>query len=282
MTTDLLGRTILVTGSTAGLGLASAHALAARGATVILAGRSAARVGAAAEAIRQKVPEARLDRVLFDLEDLSSVERAVTEIGSRFPTLDVLLNNAGLVTPARELGAGGLERMHAANHTGPARLTWGLLPLLRKSADGRVVFVASEAHRFGYADLDDLRCERRFMSLRQYGRTKLYNLLFAAELARRPEAEGLAILCAHPGAVATSLGHSDSAIAEAIRKFIGLFMRTPEKGAETQVWLAADPSLRGRRGYFADRKEKVPNAAARDEALARALWDLTFPSTPGA
>jgi retinol dehydrogenase 12 len=266
-------RAAIVTGASGGIGLETARALAGRGYHVVLLCRNGQKADAARDDIASTVPDASLDIVLADLSRLDQVRTAAAEFRERLDRLDVLVNNAGVMARHRESTPEGLDLSLATNHLGPFLLTNELLPLLRASAPSRIVNVASEAHKFGKLRLDDLQATRGYgpLGMRRYGETKLMNILFTRELARRLERSGVTVNAVHPGTVTTNLG-------EPPKIFVALssrFMRTPAQGAVTSVVVATDPSLDGVTGHYfmngkqADRKL---SRAARNDELASALW----------
>jgi retinol dehydrogenase-12 len=189
----------------------------------------------------------------------------------------VLLNNAGVVLLRRETSADGYEMTFAVNHLAYFALTSLLLERLQATPGARIVSVASEAHRFGgRLDFDDLQSERRYRGLGVYGRSKLCNILWTRELARRLAGTGVTANCCHPGGVATRLGQTDAAWTRALSRVVGLFLLTPEQGARTSVYLATAPGLGSVSGrYFAKERELQPSRAARDDAAARRLWEVS-------
>ena len=264
----------MVTGASGGIGLETARGLAERGYHVVLLCRSPQKADAARADIVSTVPGASLDIVLADLSRMDQVRTAAAEIIERLERLDVLVNNAGIVARHRETTPEGLDLPLATNHLGPFLLTILLVPLLRTSAPSRIVIVASEAHKFSKLHLDELQTPRGYgpLGMRRYGETKLMNILFARELARRLAGSGITVNAVHPGTVATNLGGPPKAIA----KVSSRFMRTPAAGASTSLVVATDPSLEEvTGGYFmngtqADRKL---SRQARDDELATALWE---------
>jgi len=266
-------RTAVVTGASGGIGLETARALAGRGYHVVLLCRNPQKADAARVEIESTVPEAALDIVLADLSRMDQVRTAAAEVDQRLERLDVLVNNAGVMARHRESTPEGLDLALATNHLGPFLLTNELLPLLRESAPSRIVNVASEAHKFGKLRLDDLQATRGYgpLGMRRYGETKLMNILFTRELARRLEGTGVTVNAVHPGAVTTNLGAPP-------RVFTALsarYMRTPAQGAFTSVMVATDPSLEGVTGaYFMNGKQADEKLSrqARDDELASALW----------
>ena len=267
----------VVTGANSGIGLETARELARRGFHVVLLCRSAERAAAAKADIDGSVDGASTEIVLGDLGLQADVRRAAAEIIEKLDRLDVLVNNAGISVRKQEKTAEGHDVMLAVNHLGPFLLTSLLLPLLTESAPSRIVNLASDAHKFGKLHLDDLERARRgygLLGLPRYGETKLMNILFTRELARRIEGTGVTANAVHPGAVNTNLGAPPKAIVAIISKF----MKSPEQGAFTSLVVATDPALDGVSGaYFADSKradDKV-NKAGRDDALARELWTRT-------
>ena len=211
VTADLAGRICLVTGASNGLGEATALALAALGARVILICRDAARGARALEDVKRRTGNGGVELVLADLGSLASIERAAHLVAARHRRLDVLVNNAGLVTLRRTLTADGFEATFGVNHLGSFALTNRLLPLLRAGAPSRVVNVSSDAHRGVVLDFDDLQGERHYSFWTAYRRSKLANILFTAELARRLSGSGVTANALHPGAVRTGLGDRDHA-----------------------------------------------------------------------
>lgn len=279
MTTDasLRDKTCVMTGATSGIGLAAAVELAARGARLVLVARNPARADDALAAIRARTPDAPVEVVRGDLAKLAEVRDAAEAILARCPQIDILFNNAGVVKLKRETTPDGFEAMFGVNHLAYFVLTNRLLDRLRATPNARIVSTASEAHRFGGAlDFDDLQSERSFGGFKTYGRSKLCNILWTRELARRLAGSGVTANCFHPGAVATRLGQTDAAWTKLLSRVLGIFMLSPEQGASTGVFLAAAPEVATVSGrYFAKSREKKPAAYGQDDAAAKRLWEIS-------
>jgi NAD(P)-dependent dehydrogenase (short-subunit alcohol dehydrogenase family) len=273
--------TVVLTGATRGIGRAAAIELAGRGAEVGVVGRDAARVRATAEEARASGEGAPVHEHVADLERMDEVRRLAADLLDAYPRIDVLANNAGAMFTSRHVTPDGFERTFALNHLAPFLLTDLLLERLTASR-ARVVTTASDAHKGGVLDLDDLQSERgRFRPGRAYGTTKLCNVLFTRELQRRNPA--IAANCFHPGVIRSGFGKNDGALVRLGLTLVGPFMRSPERGAGSLVWLALDPvagELRGQ--YVEDGRPVRPSAQAQDDHLAAELWDrseeLTAPA----
>ena len=275
---DLMrGATVLVTGGTGGIGLATATGLAALGARVGIVGRSAVRSGAAADAVRRKVPTARVDLFVADLSAQDEVRRVAAEVKQTYPRLDVLVNNAGGYWAHRHVTVDGLEHTFALNHLAPFLLTHELGDLLVAGAPARVVTVSSGAQSMGRIDLDDLQGERSYNGQRAYSQSKLANVLFTYELARRLEGSGVTANVLHPGVVRTAFGREDSGrLMRLMLPVVRPFMKTPERGAATSIHVASSPAVAGVTGrYFANNRQKQSAKATYDRDLAARLWDAS-------
>ena len=273
---DLTGRTCLVTGATSGIGEETALGLARRGARVLIVGRSRERGERSLARVRAESGNDTVELLLADLASLSEIRQLAREVLEACPQLHVLVNNAALVTLRRTTSVDGFETMFAVNHLAYFALTNLLLERLVASAPARIVNVASNAHRFGRIDLDDLQSERRFGAMRSYGRTKFANILFTTELARRLEGTGVTANCLHPGGVATRLGRDNGLLGRVATRLLKPFLLTPARGAATSLHLATAPELEAVSGrYFAKRREAQPSPGAQDPALARRLWELS-------
>jgi NAD(P)-dependent dehydrogenase (short-subunit alcohol dehydrogenase family) len=275
---DLRGKTCLVTGATSGIGRASAVALAGMGAKLFLLCRDPAR----AEALRAEIADGTGRRdvaiLLADLSSQRDIRRAAAEFLATGEPLHVLLNNAGVVQMQRTETVDGIETTFAVNHLAYFLLTNLLLERIVRSAPARIVNVASDAHRLGGAlDFDDLGAARRYSGMAVYGRSKLANLYFTRELARRLEGSGVTVNAVHPGAVRTGLGqNNDAPVLKLLTGLVRPFFRSPERGAETSIWLCSSPDVAGvSGGYFADCKPRSPHRLANDEAASRRLWDAS-------
>ncbi|MCL7958614.1 MAG: SDR family oxidoreductase [marine benthic group bacterium] len=272
MTNELRDRTVLVTGASAGIGRATATALARMGANVLMASRSRERGEAAVRAIADEVSGARLHLLLADLSTIEGVRSLADQTLAASDRLDVLVNNAGLYTRQRESSSDGFEMQFAVNHLAPFLLTALLSERLEASAPARIVMVSSEAHRRGRIDFDDIHGERRYSGLGAYTQSKLANLLFTRERARRLSGTGVTANAAHPGVVATRLLFEGFGPL----RLLGPFLKTPEQGARTIVHVASAPALERLTGlYFIDGESARPSARARDDDTARRLWDLS-------
>ena len=273
---DLSGRTAVVTGASTGIGLAACRRLAAMGAGLVLVSRDPDRLAAAAAEVRaaaRTVAGGAISTMTCDLSSLAAVRGLAAELLRRCPRIDLLVNDAGGVSARRRTTVDGLERTFAVNHLAPYLLTRLLLPRLLESAPARVVTVASVAHRKAGLDLDDLQLERGYSVMRAYGRSKLCNILFTRELARRVAGSGVTATCLHPGAVATPIWNGAPWYARPALAVARRFMLSPEQGAEPLVRLAADPALAGLSGvYLEEGAVREPSRLGRDEALARRLW----------
>lgn len=265
----------LVTGASSGVGLVTARVLAQRGWTVVCASRGS---GAGADAVARLRHETGSERLHFLPADLSRPRDAVSlaeAFRQRFDRLDALVNNAGAFVQRRTTTADGLELTFALNHLGPFALTMALVPELRAAA-GRVVTVSSNAAMGAKLQLDDPNSERRYIGWAAYAWSKLCNQLFTLELGRRLDGSGVSAYAMHPGFVATSFGHTGGVMGAAVRVAQRLFGRTPERGADTLVWLVSDPTFVGvSGGYYIDRRERPVAPKARDEAAQRRLWAVS-------
>jgi retinol dehydrogenase-12 len=265
------GKTVVITGASSGIGKVAARELAAAGAHVIVV----ARPSPWAEAAHREI--AAVGRADLEWADLSSqvqIRELAARLGDR--PISVLINNAGAVFPTRQLSPDGIEATLATNHLGSFLLTQLLLPTLKANAPARIVNVASDAHRRGRIDLDDLQAQTRYRSFRVYSNSKLANVLFTAELARRLAGTGVTANCLHPGVVRSGFARQYSGITKWIWKLGGLFMISPEHGARTMIYLASSPAVAGVSGqYFQRCRAVVPSRAARDPELARRLWDAS-------
>ncbi len=259
---------IVLTGATRGIGQAAAVALARGGAELVLVGRDPARVRAVAEQARS-AGDAPVHEHVADLALMAEVRRLAGELRDAYPRIDVLANNAGALFASRRLTSEGLEQTLALNHLAPFLLT----ALLRGRLEGgAVITTASDAHKGGRLELDDLQSERGYAAMRVYGTSKLCNILFTRELSRR--APELRANCFHPGVVRTGFGKNETGIWKVLTTLAAPFSRSPERGARSLVWLAASPDAAQLRGaYVVDEKVATPSAAARDDALAEGLWE---------
>lgn len=267
------GKVCLVTGATSGIGYEAALELARRGAAVTLAARDRARGEDARDRLRAASGSRDVEVLLCDLADLSSVRAAAAEFEKDHPRLDVLLNNAGVFHTKREITKDGLESTFEANHLGHFLLTTLLLDLLRRSAPSRVINVTSALHFRGRMDWDDLQMKSRYSGSASYSNSKLANVLFTRELAKRLAGSGVTVNCVHPGVIATRLTRE---MPRPLQWLLSLVLTTPQKGARPLVRLSADADVAELTGRYFDRlKEKPAAAQAQDDAAAARLWQVS-------
>lgn len=271
------GRLALITGSTAGIGRAAAFALADMGASLVLVARNAAKAQQVATEIQAASPGASVEVLIGDLSVQAQVRKVAADFKAKHNRLDVLINNAGGVFSPRQVTADGLEMTFALNHLAYFLLTNLLLDTLIAGGPARVVSVSSGAHMAGHIDFDNLQGEKRYTSFGAYGRSKLANILFTTELARRLAGTGVTANAIHPGAVRSDFGMNT--VSGPFRFVFGLarpFMLTPEQGADTLVYMASSPDVEGKTGgYYAKRKLAATSAEAKDAALAARLWTVS-------
>jgi NAD(P)-dependent dehydrogenase (short-subunit alcohol dehydrogenase family) len=271
----MAGKTVLVTGGTAGIGKATALGLARLGAHVAITGRDQTRVESTAREIR--AGGERVDTFVADLSVQSHVRRLADEARQRLPRIDVLVNNVGGYWNTRHLTADGREHTFALNHLAPFLLTNLLLDRLTHSAPARVVTVASNAQAMGHIDFDDLDGERSYSGARAYNQSKLANVLFTYELARRLRGTSVTANALHPGLVSTAFGVEDPGRAQRLLvPFLRPFMKTPARGAATSIHVASAPDLEQVTGrYFANSKPKTSAKPSYDETTATRLWQVS-------
>ena len=277
MTGESRLRVCLLTGATLGIGRAAAEALAPMGMELVLVARDRSRLDALASELQRRAPGAKVSVLVGDLSRTSEVRRIAREFRATHDRLHVLLNNAGAMFTRREITPEGLERTLALNHLAYFVLTEELLPLLRASAPARIVNVSSDAHLRKRIDFEDLMSARgRYRPLAVYGRTKLMNILFTRELARRLEGTGVTVNAMHPGFVRSGFGQNNAGLLATLVKWGQAFARTPERGARTLVYLATSPAVAGVTGkYFYDERERRTSPEAQDMEAARRLWEVS-------
>ncbi|HEU0237237.1 MAG TPA: SDR family NAD(P)-dependent oxidoreductase [Candidatus Limnocylindrales bacterium] len=274
---SMRGKTVLITGGTGGIGRATAVGLSALGARVGITGRDRARAEAAAAAITHASGNSAVDVFVADLSSQEEVRRMAVEVLAAYPRLDVLVNNVGGFWAHRHATADGLERTFALNHLAPFLLTSLLLERLQASAPARIVTVSSGAQSMGTIDFDDLMGEPSYSGQRAYNQSKLANVLFTYELARRIDGTGVTATVLHPGMTSTAFGAEDTARGWGpLIAIMRRFMRTPARGAETSVYLASSPDVEGVSGrYFADRTAKRSHPSSYDTATSARLWRVS-------
>jgi len=271
------GKVCIVTGASSGIGLAAATDLAARGARVGLVCRNPEKGQAALDSIYARTGNEHVELFLADLASQAQIRQLAKLLQSRFPKIDVLLNNAGVTNLKRESTVDGIEAVFAVNHLAYFLLTTLLLPNIEASEAGRIVCVASDASRFVKGiQLDDPGFEERWRPMAAYGHSKLANILFVRELAHRLEGTAVTANALHPGAVRTSLGANNGWIAKLVLPLVAPFFRTPEKGAETAIYLATSQDVEGQSGgyYYDCKPHKIPEAGQSDRVAAE-LWALS-------
>ncbi|MGV8910043.1 MAG: SDR family oxidoreductase [Propionicimonas sp.] len=272
----LAGKTVLVTGGTGGIGRATALGLAMMGAHLAITGRDRQRTEDAAREIRA-AGGGQVDAFVADVSSQVEVRRLADEVLHALPRIDVLVNNVGGYWNTRHRTADGLERTFALNHLAPFLLTNLLLDRLKESAPARVVTVSSNAQAMGRIGFDDLQGERAYAGSRAYNQSKLANVLFTYELARRLQATSVTANALHPGVVSTSFGAEDPGRIQ--RLFVPLmrpFMKTPAQGAATSIHLAWDPDLEHVSGqFFANSKPRRSSKRSYDQAAAARLWQVS-------
>jgi len=272
--TTLEGKDCVVTGANSGIGKELSRELARAGARVFMVCRNRAKGQAALEEIASDTGNDNVVLLSADVSSMASLRAFAQDFEARTPKVDILMNNAGVYLPQRMVSEDGHEMMFATNHLGAFAITALLMPKLIAADRPRVVTTSSMGHKLSRLDWDDLDCERRFGALRQYGTSKLMNILFTRELARRQEK--IAASCFHPGAVGTNFAQQEPGALGSLVKLGKLFLRTPKKGADTGYWLASShEGGDARGGYYMNRREARPNKLGRSDDAARRLWEVS-------
>jgi len=273
----LRGRQVLITGATNGIGLAAAEALAARGANVAMVGRAQSRTKAAESLVKAAAaPGVVVSTHLADLSSQAAVRKLAAEVVARYGKIDVLVNNAGAMYTSRQVSVDGIELTWAVNHLAPFLLTNLLLDRLKASAPARIITTASDAHLGATIPFDDLNAERSYRGFGRYKETKLANILFTSELARRLEGSNVTAHSFHPGLVVSGFNRNNGLLMDMAMLLLRPISRNVQKGAETLVWLATSPDVISTNGrYYVDMHARLPSPAAQDIATARRLWEIS-------
>ncbi len=270
------GKICLVTGATSGIGKVTARALAARGATVIVVGRNPDKSAATVAQIRQQTGNSAVEFMLADLSSLQQVRQLAEEFKKRYQHLHVLVNNAGAIYFSRQETVDGFELTFALNHLNYFLLTNLLLDTLKASAPSRIVNVSSAVHASGTINFDDLQARNKYSGMSIYGQSKLANVLFTYELARRLAGTGVTANAVHPGMVATNFAANNGLLGRLARPVMNLMSISEEEGADTIIYLATSPEVEGVTGkYFVKRRAVPSSQESYDEAEARRLWQVS-------
>jgi NAD(P)-dependent dehydrogenase (short-subunit alcohol dehydrogenase family) len=268
------GKTVVITGGTSGIGEVAAQALAQMGARVVLVARNKSRADATLARLRRSGPDAAHSVYLADLTRLAEMKRLATEIADHEPRIDVLINNAGALFGTRRLTEDGLEYTFALNHMSYFVVTAGLRERLLASGGARIINTASAAHQGATLDFDDFQSAKNFRAMTAYGRSKLCNILFTRQLARRLQGTGVTANCLHPGFVATRFADESGGLISRFAWLAKFFAISPVEGGQTIIYLASSPEVADVTGkYFYKRRPTTPSPAALDDRAALALWE---------
>ncbi|ARI78623.1 SDR family oxidoreductase [Halobacillus mangrovi] len=266
-------KTALVTGANSGMGLASTVELMKKGYHVIMFCRNEQRGKVALRSAIQQSGSEHAELMIGDLGSLKSIRRCAEKFNAYYSKLDVLINNAGVVSLKRTTTEDGFESMMGINHLGHFLLTNLLLDKITRSNQGRIVTVSSGAHKAGNIHFDDPHFKKKFSVIKGYGQSKLANILFTLELDEKLENTSVLANCVHPGAVSTNLGvNRESGFGRTIHTMLKPFFLTPQQGADTAIYLSTDPDLKTSGEYFYKRKVAARSERAQDKLLAKQLW----------
>ncbi len=266
----------MVTGANSGIGRAMSLALAKMGATLVMVCRDARKGDEALNAVRTESKNSSVTLMFADLSSLHSVRNLVEEFKEKYQKLHVLINNAGVYLAKCSITEDGIERTFATNHLGPFLLTNLLLPVIKASAPARIINVSSSAHLRASMNFDDLEGEKHYNGFNAYSLSKLENILFTYELARKLEGSGVTVNCFHPGVVRTNLGRDSTGLLPLFFRAMRAFLLSPEQGAETGVYLAASKEVENVTGkYFAKKRVTKSSSESYDEDKARKLWKIS-------
>lgn len=271
---NLDSKIAIVTGANSGMGMATVEALSDMGATVIMLCRNEKRGQEAYEKLMSR-PERKIELMLCDLEDFSSINAFVASVKSKYEKIDILVNNAGFISLDRQTTKEGFEKQFGINHLGHFLLTTKLIDLMYEGA--RIVNVASGAHKVGNIHFEDINLEKGYNVIKAYSQSKLANVLFTRELARRLRDRGITVNCCHPGAVATNIGiDRKTGFGKTITSLLKPFFQTPAEGARTAIFLATDDSVKNISGeYFYKCKIVSSSKKSKDMELAKRLYKLS-------
>ena len=271
---DLNGKIAIVTGANSGMGYATVEALSDMGATVLMLCRSKER-GSAAIASLNAQKERKLELILCDLGDFSSIRSAAEYVKANYPRVDILVNNAGFISLDRQETKEGIERQFGINHLGHFLLTTQLLDLMVPGS--RIVNVASGAHKVGRIHFDDINLKKNYNVIKAYSQSKLANVLFTKELARRLRKRRISVNCCHPGAVATNIGiDRETGFGKTVTGLLKPFFQTPADGAGTAIYLATDEAVRNKTGgYYYMCRPARSSRLSKDKDLAKRLYELS-------
>ncbi|GGF16688.1 retinol dehydrogenase [Halobacillus andaensis] len=264
----------IITGANSGMGLAATVELASKGIHVIMACRNEARGREALAKARHASQTNHIDMMTCDLGSLFSIRQFTEEFKKNFNQLDIVMNNAGVVSLKREVTSDGFESQMGINHLGHFLLTNLLLEELKQAEDARVVNVSSGAHKWGRIHFQDPYLTKKYNVMKGYGQSKLANVLFTIALADKTKNDSIQVNAVHPGAVATNLGiDRKTGFGKAVVNRLAPYFKTPEEGAATAIYLATDPEIQHVTGqYFYDKKQTVTSKKAKDRKLAETLW----------
>jgi retinol dehydrogenase-12 len=270
---SLAGKVCLITGGTSGIGKETARAIAKMDAHIVLAARNLDLAASVKQELTDSTGNPNIDIMLCDFVSFASIMTFAKSFQAKYDRLHILINNAGLMERERKVSRDGIELTFAVNHLAPFLLTKLLLPMMKASAPARIINVSSEAHRSGVINFDDLEGKQNYNIWRAYSQSKLANILFTRHLATMLRGTGVTANCLHPGVVATNFFRI---IPAPVRFFTDLFMLTPEKGAETTIYLASSPSVESVTGeYFNKKKISVTSKLAQDADTAERLWRVS-------
>ncbi len=277
MQNSMQGKTVMVTGATNGIGLVAARELANMGARVMLVSRNQQKCVTVAEQIKSQTGNLQVEYIVADLSTRTGVQQAAHEFKKHHTHLDVLLNNAGAVYMSRQLSKDNIELTFALNHLNYFHLTILLLDVLKASSSARIVSVASDAHRSQKLNFDDLQAEKSYNGMGVYGRSKLANVLFTYELARKLDGTKVTANALHPGFVSTGFGKNNGKLMKIVLGLLSPIQREPAEGAATSIYLASSPEVQGVTGkYFTDCKPVDSDPASYDRATAEKLWQTSL------
>ena len=270
------GKVVLVTGATSGIGKVTARELARMGAEVVIVGRDPRKTAAVLDELRRESGSAQITSLLADLSKMSEVRRLAAEFKAGHSKLHVLVNNAGAAFGKRELTADGFEATFGLNHLSYFLLTHELLDVLKSTAPARIVNVASRAHRRGKIDFNDLMHEKKYSGFMVYSDSKLANMLFSYELARKLEGTRVTVNCLHPGVVATNISAGNGLFSMLVKVAQPFIMIPADEGAKTSIYLASSPEVEGVSGKYFDKSKPIPSAGqSNDRQIAGRLWEVS-------